>query len=81
VAFRTDKNGIRRLFPVDTGIDSATHWHYRNEAGLAALTERFEREYGDHTRTPGEPPNMMVRLVEPDEVSELNPNPTKGSRP
>jgi len=33
VAFRTDKNGIRRLFPVDNGIDSATHWHYRNEAG------------------------------------------------
>jgi hypothetical protein len=72
VAFRTDKAGVRHPFPVDDGIDTATHWHYRDEASLAALTKRFEREYGARTRAPGDPPNLLVHLVDGDEIEARN---------
>jgi len=76
VAFRTDKDGVRHPLPMDDGIDTATHWHYRDEASLATLIKRFEREYGDHTRAPGAPPNLFVHLVDADAIAALNPNPT-----
>jgi hypothetical protein len=72
MAFRTDKAGVRHPFPVDDGIDTATHWHYRDEASLAALTKRFEREYGARTRAPGDPPNLLVHLVDADEIEARN---------
>ncbi len=78
VAFRTDKYGVRHPFPMDDGIDTATHWHYRDEASLAALTKRFEHEYGDHTLSPGEPPNLLVHLVDADAIAALNPTNTRG---
>lgn len=59
----------RHPLPYD-GVETPTHWTYKNAAELVGLRERFDRFYGPATRGPNDPPCLFVRLTDAAEIFE-----------
>ena len=59
----------RHPLPYD-GVETATHWPYRNQQELTGLRERFDRLYGPATRGPYDPPSLLIRVTSAAEIFE-----------
>jgi hypothetical protein len=58
----------RHPLPYD-GVETPTHWPYKNRLELEVLRQRFKVEYED-TRGPNDPPCIFVHLESSEEVFE-----------